>query len=398
VGLAMFNNLTGRNVYFEKEIRKVLREAQIPLTTSEISNTKSKNAAISHDEVEITMRTELVEVEEVSWIPMENGKPYLGDLYIKRSEHPEIPFPEGIEGVYATITAAVADLNLRGVSGPTNFLLVDNTYPNETYPITINVFNEFLPTATNRVTIRPNTGIVASIAGASASSQIFRIISSYITIDGSNSGGTDRSLTIQNTSATSPQVIAIAPNTTTPTVGVTIKNCNIINGSNATSAVVVGNPGCFNNIVIQNNSIQLAYIGVYVRAEPVVAGNGSGTQLIGNDLTTSGTNAIRLVGLYLQGVDGATVVGNSIGNFTTVDATTNITGIWLALGTINSLVANNTVGPIYSNTGGPRGIAISTGLTNSNIVISGNTINGVADSTTSIPYGIYVFSTTTGVL
>ncbi|MEO0076113.1 MAG: FlgD immunoglobulin-like domain containing protein [candidate division WOR-3 bacterium] len=395
VGLAMFNSLTGRNVYFEPQIRKVLREAQIPIENS-LNTTKDKNSAINNDDIELTMRTELIEVEEISWLPMENGKPYLGDLYIKKSEHPEIAFPEGIEGVYATITAAVADLNLRGVNGPTNFLLVDNNYPNETYPITIDVRNEYLPTATNRVTIKPNTGVIATISGASASSQIFRIISSYITIDGSNSGGTDRSLTIQNTSTTSPQVIAIAPGTTTPTVGVTVKNCNIINGANTSSAVVIGNPGYFNDIVIQNNSVELAYIGVYVKAEPVVAGNGSGTQLIGNDLNSS-TNPIRLVGLYMQGVDGGSISNNNIGNFATVDAS-NITGVWIAAGSSNSVVTNNTIGPINSSSGAPRGIAISTSLTNSNILVANNNITDIASSYSSAPYGIYVFSTTGNVI
>jgi hypothetical protein len=400
VGLALFNRLTGRNITFEKSVRKVMKEIQVPdeNTGAQVTSAPDKSARVS-DAPDITMRTELIEVEEIAWIPMENGKVYTGDLYVKKSEHPELSFPQGTDGDYATITASVADLNLRGVSGPTNFLLVDNAYPTETYPIIINVANEIKPTVANRVTIKPNTGMSPVISGASASSQIFRIVSSYITIDGSNSGGTTRNLTIQNTSTTTPQVIGISSSGTTPTVGVTVKNCIIINGVSSSSAVVVsavgGTAGNFNNITIQNNSVQLAYIGIYLIAN-VATDNGSAL-ITGNDLNTSGTNAISLVGVYVQGADGAMVTNNNIGNYTTT-YTSNVTGVWFATGTTNSTIANNTIGPINITTAPPRGIAISTGMTNSNITISGNIITGIITSYSGAEYGIYIFSTTTGVI
>jgi hypothetical protein len=394
VGLAEFNRLTGRNIYFERSVRKVTREIQVPVNSPTITSALGKGTQVT-DATEITMRTEIVEVEEINWIPMEKGKPYTGDLYIKKSENPDIEFSRGTDGDYATITAAVTDLNLRGVSGPTNFLLVDATYPTETYPIIINVANEMKPTATNRVTIKPNTGMTSTIAGASAAAQIFRIVSSYITIDGSNSGGSSRDLTIQNTSTTTPQVVAITPSGSVPTVGVTVKNCIIINGATTSTAVVVGNPGYFNDITIQNNSIQKAYIGLYVLAT-VATGNGSAL-ITGNDLNTSGTNSITLVGVYVQGCDGAMVTNNNIGNYTTT-YTSNVTGVWFATATINSTIANNTIGPINITTAPPRGIAISTGMTNSNITISNNIITGIITSYSGAEYGIYIFSTTTGVI
>jgi hypothetical protein len=383
VGAAKFNEITGRNITFKQSVNKVMREVQV------------LDAQKENDDA-LTSHTELVEVEETTYLPMENGMPYTGDLYVKKSENPQMNFPEGIKGVYATITAAVADLNLRGVSGATNFLLVDSTYLTETCPIIINVANEMITTALKPVTIKPNTGVSARISATSAVSQIFRIVSSYITIDGSNAGSTDRSLIIQNTSVTTPQVIGISSIGTTPTVNVTVKNCVIINGINSSSAVVVGGTGYFNNITIQNNSVQLAYIGIYVLAN-AIAGNGSGTLITGNDLNTSGANSITLVGVYVQGVDGAMVTNNNIGNYTTT-YTANITGIWFATATINSTISGNTIGPISITTAAPRGIAVSSSLTNSNITISGNTITGLTTSYSSYPIGIYVFSTTTGVI
>ncbi|MBS4015475.1 MAG: fibronectin type III domain-containing protein, partial [Candidatus Latescibacteria bacterium] len=396
VGLAEFNRLTGRNISFEMTVRTEMREVEVfditetPFTSQLDKNVNSQNT----DASEIRTRTEWVKVEQIVWVPMENGKPYTGDLYVKKSERSDISFPDDIEGVYPTITAAVADLNLRGVSGPVNFLLVDATYPTETYPIIINVANEFKPTAANRVTIKPNTGITATISGASPSAQIFRILSGYITIDGSNAGTNSRNLTIENTSTTSPQVISIATGTTTPTVGVTVKNCIVINGTNASSAVVVGNLGYFNDITLQNNSVQKAYIGIYVNAT-LTAGNGS-ILITQNDLNTEGVNAVRLVGVYVQGCDGAMVTYNNIANLSATDAS-NITGVWFATATINSTIANNVIGPISSTTGGPRAIAVSSALANANITIFGNIINGMSTSSTGTAFGIYIFSTTTEV-
>ena len=163
VGTALFNQVTGRNITFEKSGDK--------------------------------------------WVPMENGQRYYGDLYVKKIEHPEFNYPDGTDGIYLTLTAAIADLNLRGVSSPVNFLLTDASYTTasgEIFPYVVNITNEFKPTATNKVTIKPNTGVTSLIQGASTNSFIFKILSNYVNIDGSNSGGTDRSLTIENTSTTFP--------------------------------------------------------------------------------------------------------------------------------------------------------------------------------------------------
>ena len=401
VGLLLFNQITGKNITFEKAIRKVIKEVWIEVPTVEKQVEKGMESQDIQTEISVNPAgySKLMEVEEVSWIPMDNGKLYSGDLFAKKSENPELNFPDGIEGVYSTITAAVADLNLRGVSSATSFSLVDATYPSETFPITINVVNINVPTVVNTVTIKPAAGVTASVLGASATGPVFRIRSSYVTINGSNSGGTTRDLTIENTSTTSPQVIHIGSSGTTPITNVTVRNCNLINGANTSSALVfsdlAGTAGYFNNITIQNNSVQKAYIAIYALAT-VATGNGSGLLITGNDLNTSGANSVRLVGVYVQGVDGATVSNNNIGNFTTLDAS-NITGTWFATGTINSNITNNTYGPINSTTGAPRGIVVSSAVPNANISISGNTVTGLTTSYSSAPYGIYVFSTTTGV-
>lgn len=306
----------------------------------------------------------------------------------------------GTGGAYPTLTAAVNDLNLRGVGGHVRFLLTDATYNGETLPIVIYVNNINKPAANQTVTIKPNTSVNATISGSSASGPVINIRDSYIIIDGSNTtGGTTRDLTITNTSTTSPQVILISSGST-PITNSTVKNCVLINGANTSSAVVLtsntGTGGYFNNITIQNNSIQRAYIGIYFWAD-AVTGNGNGTIITQNDLNINGANSIRLVGIYVQGADGVTVSNNNIGNMNNTTDASNYTGIWLATGTVNTSVIGNIIDGMASTTAAGRGIAVSSGNNAANLLIEGNIINNITTSYSSAPFGIYIFSTTGGV-
>ncbi len=409
VGTTMFRNITGRDITFVQSVRTVLREVVVEEPVSKFAYGSEGPTETS---VHVNGTKQLVEVEEISWIPMENGQVYEGDLYVKKLENPSLQFPEGIDGVYLTITAAVADLNLRGVSAATNFLLTDATYPSETFPIIVNVTNASLPSAANPVTIRPNTGVTSVVSGLSSASQIFRILTSYITIDGSNAaGGTSRNLTIENTSTATPTVILIGSLGTTPITNVTIRNCNIINGIITSTALVVsdgntpGSAGWFNNITIQNNSLQKALIGNFNIAV-VSPGNGTGLNIVGNELNATGVNAIRYVGIYLQGIDGAAVSDNRIANF---DGTSSEIdrGIWLATGTRNTVLTRNVVNSLkYLGTAGygGHGFTVSTGTTAANITIVNNVIYDITGDGWNYAsilgdnnHGMFIFTAQTGI-
>lgn len=404
VGLTLFNKVSGKNITFEKVINKVKREVFIEEPVAKKQVKKGSRTEDSETSASVTPngRKEIREVEEIVWVAKENGKEYLGELYIKKNEYPNYSYPNGVNGIYASLTAAIADLNARSVTGPTRFLLNDATYSTETLPLTININNTIFPTVTNTITIKPNTGVTSTISGASPGSSVFKIRNNYVTIDGSNlTNGTTRDLTIQNTSATTPQVVLVGSTGTTPITNVTVKNTTIINGVNSSTAMVIsdgnasGVAGYFNNITVQNNSFKTAYMGVYSIAT-ILAGNGSGLLITGNDFNSTGTSAIRLVGAYVQGVDGATVSNNNIGNFNILDAS-NTTGVWFATGTVNSTISGNTISNLIATTGAPRGLAISSAYPNSNVNITGNTISNITTSYSASPYGIYVFSTTSGV-
>ena len=313
----------------------------------------------------------------------------------------------GVGGAYTTLTAAITDLNLRGVSSAVNFILTDDAYSiNESFPLEIKVNNVSKPTITNTVTIKPNTGMFPFIQGAVATSAIIKILESNISIDGSNSGGTDRSLTINNASNTLPYGVLIGSLGTNPVTGVTVSNCNITNGANFSNpnyGVIIsdgefpGVKGYFNNITIQNNRLQRSFYGIFCIAE-VSSGNGSGLLITGNNLNSTGVNAIHERGIYIEGVDGAVVSDNIIGNLGGNDAGST-SGIWFGSGTVNSSVINNQIGPMTESTGGgtPRGISVSSGVMNSNILVSGNELFNFSTSFGAPMTALYVFGTTTGV-
>ena len=402
VGLSLFNSLTGRNIYFEKSTRTVQKEVPI----SALEKVKGTLEEFSIDLA--SNKTQLVDVEEVTWIPMENGMPYTGKLYINQSENPGLNLPAGVEGIYSTITAALADLNEKGLSGAVTFSLVDNSYPTETFPLAVDIFNLSATTAVNTLTIKPAAAITPAISGAAASSSILLIKNSYVTVDGSNSGGTDRSITLTNTSTTSPSVIRVASFGSTQITNVTIKNCIAINGVNTSSAIVANDltsvSGNFNNITIQNNSVQAAYIGIFCNA---ATGFGSNLLVKGNSLNSSGVTAIRYIGVYAQGFNGVTISDNQIANFNGTNDEDD-RGIWLASGCINGVVENNNIHSLnYTGVNGlgAHGIAVSSATTGANNVIRNNMISNLsgdgwtyltadyADNT----FGIYVFGAQTGI-
>ncbi len=169
---------------------------------------------------------------------------------------------------YTNISSAIYDINTLGVSSAVTLVLMsDYSSEGETFPITINSTPGL--TASNNLTIKPNTGATAAISGSVSAGALIKIFRSYVTIDGSNSGSTDRSLTITNTSVTSPNVVLIGSTGTISVTNVTLKNCTITNGINTSTAVIVsdgivsGTAGRFKNITIQNNLVQKAYVGLY---------------------------------------------------------------------------------------------------------------------------------------
>ncbi|MBS1797774.1 MAG: hypothetical protein JSS81_28390, partial [Acidobacteria bacterium] len=294
--------------------------------------------------------------------------------------------------------------SLTNAGGIFERLNTAGVYGDVTINITADLTGELGTNALNAVaggfpvTIKPAGG-PRTISGAVASNALIRLNgASGVTIDGSLSGGTDRSLTIANTSPTAPTVVRFGSVGTTPITGDTLKNCIIQNGANTSSAVVVldttaAAAGYFNNLTIRNNDIQRAYVGIYANAA-VQPGNGSGYLVTQNKLDNAGANAVRLVGIYVQGADGATVSANTVGNLSSGEAESD-TGIWLAGGAVNSTVTGNTVTSM-GHTGGvgvtPFAIRDSGGAAASGNKITRNTVTNINSNGSAAVTGINVSS------
>ena len=96
------------------------------------------------------------------------------------------------------------------MSGPVTFLLTDNTYGAETYPIVVNANGG--NSATNTLTIKPATGATPAFSGNSATALLTLNGIDYVTVDGSNSGGTSHDMSFTNNgTGTTSAVIGARP-------------------------------------------------------------------------------------------------------------------------------------------------------------------------------------------
>jgi hypothetical protein len=182
VGMNKFIAETGRNVYFEKRTRTVLRD--LNGIDSEVDlNDQDKENSFPFDN-----SPGMVEATEVYYEMMENGEPFDQGFFSTKESR----------GTYPTLSVATNDLNLRGAAGPVTFLLVDTDYPNESYPIELVNFTG--AGSSSPVLIKPAPGVQTVIPGSvDQTTATFRIgDGSYITVDGSNTaGGTTKDLTIR---------------------------------------------------------------------------------------------------------------------------------------------------------------------------------------------------------
>ena len=211
-------------------------------------------------------------------------------------------FNVGTGGDFATLTAAVAALNSRVMTGPVTFLLTDNTYAGETFPIQINPNGG--NSATNTLTIKPASGVSPVISGISTTGLIVLNGIDYVTIDGSNSGGSSRDTTLTNngTGTASAVIWGQTLGTADPTTNNTIKNLNVSGNASTTTFAGIGfgnstistaTLGTRNdNNRVQNNNVTQLQFGIVSVGSQSAAKN-TGTVVTGNTLGGNGAARAR---------------------------------------------------------------------------------------------------------
>ncbi|MDO7873392.1 BNR-repeat neuraminidase N-terminal domain-containing protein [Hymenobacter sp. ASUV-10] len=306
---------------------------------------------------------------------------------------------------YATITAAIADLTLRGVSGPVTFSLINpgttpyNTANGETFPLNVTAYAGF--SAANTVTFKPALLTSPVISNGSATA-LFKLTDvSFVTIDGSNLvGGTSRDLSLTNTNTASTGLVWIATSGTGLSHDNKVLNLTLQGASNASTNLSTGVMVCSNsynnigadndNITISNNTVQGTYMGIVAGGTAAVSSGGLDGLVISNNIvgpaTAATANNITLYGIFVQGAVAPSLTDNTVRNV--VNSAAANYGIILSnnnAGITGGTVSGNTVSNVSSAGGSAYGIS----STASAATLSANTVSNVS-STSNYAYGLYL--------
>lgn len=311
---------------------------------------------------------------------------------------------------FTRLTDAIADLNAYGVSGPVVFqLAADYNSATETYPMTINVVTG--ATAVNTITIRPGAGVTASIAGTSASALLKLNGADFITVDGSNSGGTDRSLTINNTATNNNRagVWLSSLGTGQGATNNTIKNTNFIGGSTTntssgiaiTGATVSANGADNDNNTVTNNRITRVFNGVLVAGAATISAGGVDNLVVSNNLLGPDTivsgNQLGNSGVILNNAVAPSVTGNTVRNVINASTSGIPSGIILNAGVSNAVVTQNTISDITANGSQAVASGVYVGNTSPGASVSQTSVATITatDTTSSAAVGVLTFGTDT---
>ncbi len=329
-------------------------------------------------------------------------------------------FTVGVGGNYTTLTDAVNDYNTKCLVGPVKFLLIDPTYPSETFPITINQVPG--QNAINTLTIKPGPGVNASISG-SATSLIILNAADYIIIDGSNGNvsnsvcppvSASRNLTMTNNSTSTTSAVIWLQWATVNGVPNGASNNQIINlnisgsgpsqtlvgigsGSSTISTSTLGYLNNNNSFI--NNNINKSQFGILSIGQSASLKN-DGNTINQNLINTPSPNNVQTGGIFVGYENNIDILANNVSGMS-LASSPDVFGINAGFtnsgfsatspGTnecTNTKISNNIIGNI-SNTGTFSAVGIALAATNSGTsLISNNMISGVNANGTAGDIGI----------
>lgn len=305
----------------------------------------------------------------------------------------------GTDGDFATLTEAVAFYNSASCFiDNAVFELTNTTFTaGETFPITI---NSNANAGAYTLTIKPAAGVSPTITGSSASAIIKLNGADNVTIDGSNSGASDKSLTFENTNTgTSSTVLWIgSASTTDGATNNTIKNTVVKGGSSSALAGIMSSSGTTaggvaeasnTNLTIQNNTVMKAYYGIGA------AGNATyqtGLAIVGNTIGSEiAAEKIGFNGIFVSNNDNPNISNNSIFNIT-VSTGLNVSGIQIAAGVINGTINSNRINNIKSTSTsgyGAYGINFTSATGTTGTLVANNMISNIETANYSATSTLY---------
>lgn len=296
----------------------------------------------------------------------------------------------GVGGNYTTLTAAVAAYNTLCIGGPVVFSLIDNTYPGETFPITIN--SNAYASSTNTLTIKPASGKTPVITGSSSVGIIKLNGADYVTIDGSNTaGGTTKDLSLINTStnaSTSTIVWLASVDASNGATNNAVKNCVFTgNASTTTFTQLISSGSSVGSVAEAANNNNSYTNNSFTKAQTAIAvvgptGNETGVVISNNTIgSTTAANKMGWSGIELYQQANAQVTGNTVFGVTTNSSLIISSGISV-FGTANGItISGNTINDVkHTNTGGygANGIYLGSSSTAANVSVYNNFIWDIA--------------------
>jgi hypothetical protein len=266
---------------------------------------------------------------------------------------------------FTTVKAAFDSINASTVTGAITLDINTDYAGDVVFPISLNAVN-YGAGGPFVITLKPATGATPIIQGVSATSIIKLNGADYVTIDGSNSGGTERSLTIinYNNIANTATIWLSSLGAGAGCTNNTIKNLNIRGGSRqdtaanttwgiiacgATLGTAIDGADNDNNLFTNNAIVRVAY-GIFVRG--AVANTNDNNTISGNLIGPSafGPDEIGRAALVVQHQNLATITLNEIrfvgGTFALSSGGRDRVGIGLGSEfwtTTNTFVTNSTV-------------------------------------------------------
>ncbi len=236
----------------------------------------------------------------------------------------------GSAGNFSTITEAANNLRLRGVNGAVTLSLTNPSYGSgEVFPIDFTDINGV--SALNTITMKPATGIDATVTG-SGSAIIKLTNTSYVTIDGSNNGTNSRNLSLTNTANTTNTAVVWISGTTGSSHN-TIKNTNLSAGVDQSAATLITFGILINGATvsttslgvdndsntIENNFIIRTRYGIFISGQS--ATNPNERNVIRNNIigpNAFGSDQIGRAGIVMHNSIYSVIAGNEIRNIGTL--------------------------------------------------------------------------------
>jgi len=300
------------------------------------------------------------------------------------------PSTVGTGGTYPTLTGVgglFEAINANGLSSDLTVSILSNITESG-----LNSLNSIAYgcAANCELTIKPNTGITALISGSSPAAIIKLNGADFVTIDGSNSGGSSKDLSISNsnTGATSAVIWLASASSTDGASNNTIKNCTL-SGDSPTSTIgaIITSSGANigaaaeksnGNNTFQNNSITKCSYGIALVGP--ITGESNNT-IINNVIgSSSSVEKIGYRGLFISNQTNIAVSNNTIFGVNTA-STSTASGIAVVGAISGGIISNNKISDIKNTNTlgyGANGIVLKASSLTSNLTIVNNMIDDIA--------------------